>query len=293
MSFDPNKARMPTSRRRKPWRRIAAQAFQLSVASILALIVLIPVMVSIYGGFRSHSELLREPFSPPSRLHVENYISVLQNSSFWRMMGNSAFIGIMTVLITLLLSAPSAYVFARIRFRFREFFYNFFILGFFFPLAVALLPLYLIIRDLRLLDTHWAVILPQVAFGLPFNILVLRRFFAQIPRELEEAAIIDGASYIQMLVYIFLPLMRPALAAVSVLIFIGSWNSFFWPLLVLNTESRYTLPLGVMQFSTQYGGLDLGRVLAYVSMAMIPALIFYLFAERHIVTGLTAGALKR
>lgn len=280
-------------RRRLLSGRFLSQAVMVTVASVLAFIVLVPIVVAVYGGFRSHAEILREPFSLPSRLYVENYTEVLKSRSFWRLLWNSTFIGLVTTFGTVLLATMAAYVFARMRFAGKELFYNFFILGFFFPMAVALLPLYLIIRDLKLLDSHWGVILPQIAFGLPANILILRRFFVQIPRELEEAAVIDGASYLQMFFYIFLPLMRPALAAVSVLVLVGSWNSFFWPLLVLNTEAKYTIPLGVMQFSTQYGGLDLGRVLAYVTLAMVPALVFYLFAERHIVTGLTAGALRR
>lgn len=294
MSMLPGQTLVTSSyRQRLLSRRLLPQAAKVTVALVLAFIVLVPIVVAIYGGFRSHAEILREPFSLPSRLYVENYTEVLKSRSFWRLLWNSTFIGLVTTFGTVLLATMAAYVFARMRFVGKELFYNFFILGFFFPMAVALLPLYLIIRDLKLLDSHWGVILPQIAFGLPANILILRRFFVQIPRELEEAAVIDGASYLQMFFYIFLPLMRPALAAVSVLVLVGSWNSFFWPLLVLNTEAKYTIPLGVMQFSTQYGGLDLGRVLAYVTLAMIPTLVFYLFAERHIVTGLTAGALRR
>ncbi len=255
----------------------------------LVLLVLLPIAVAVFHGFRSHAEILRDPFSWPSRWRAENYTSVLTSPGFWQMLGNSAFVGFATTLGTVFLSSMAAYACARIRFAGREALYLFLILGLFFPMGVALLPLYLIARDLRLLNSLWGVILPQIAFGLPVNMVILRRFFVQIPLDLEEAATLDGASYLQQFWYIFLPLMRPALAAVSALNFIGSWNAFFWPLLVLNSESKYTLPLGVMQFSTQYGGLDLGRVMAYVTLSMIPAIIFYVFAERHIVAGLTAG----
>lgn len=274
--------------RRSPRRLLAPLARGLLMTP-LALLALLPIGIAAFHGFRSHAEILRDPFSWPSMWHVENYTSVLGSPLFWRMLGNSALIGLATTLGTVLLSSMAAYAFARIRFAGREALYQFLILGFFFPLAVALLPLYLIIRDLKLLDSPWGVILPQIAFGLPANILILRRFFAQVPLELEEAAALDGASYLQQFWYIFLPLMRPALAAVSALSFIGSWNAFFWPLLVLNTEAKYTIPLGVMQFSTQYGGLDLGRVMAYVTLSMVPTILFYLLAERHIVAGLTAG----
>lgn len=279
-------------RRRRSMRRIVRRVLLVILASALAFFVLVPVGVAVFGGLRTHAELLRDPFSWPSEWQVQNYTSLLSSGDFWRMVLNSVVIGLGSTFGVLVLSTLAAYVFARLRFPGKEVYYNFFVLGFFFPMAVAILPLYLIVRDLKMLDTFRGIILPQIAFGLPSTILILRRFFAQVPRELEEAALIDGASYLQMFFYIFVPLMTPALSAVSVLSLVGSWNSFFWPLLVLNTESKYTVPLGVMQFSTQYGGLDLGQVLAYVSLSMVPMLIFYLFAERYIVAGLTAGAFK-
>lgn len=142
-----------------------------------------------------------------------------------------------------------------------------------------------------MINTYSGIILPQVAFGLPATIVLLRGFFGQIPREIEEAASIDGASIMRMFFSVVLPIMRPALAAVAVLIMVASWNAFFWPLLVVNSERLFTLPLGVMQFSSQYS-TDYGRVLAFISVSMIPALIFYFVAERQIVAGLTAGAVK-
>ena len=156
---------------------------------------------------------------------------------------------------------------------------------------MAILPLYITLRQIHLIDSLWGIILPQVAFGLPGNILILRGFFATVPRELDEAAALDGCSPIGFFWRILLPLMRPALAAVAVLTMVASWNSFFLPLLVLNSEKLYTLPLGIMQFQGQFG-TDWARVLAFVSIALAPTIIFYLFAERHLIAGLTAGAVK-
>jgi raffinose/stachyose/melibiose transport system permease protein len=156
---------------------------------------------------------------------------------------------------------------------------------------VAILPLYITLRQAKLVDSLWGIILPQIAFGLPGTILILRGFFSTVPRELDEAAAIDGCSPAGFFVRVLLPLMRPALASVAVLAMVGSWNNFFLPLLVLNSETLYTLPLGIMQFQGQFG-TDWGRVLAFVSLALVPTIIFYLFAERQIVAGLTAGAVK-
>jgi raffinose/stachyose/melibiose transport system permease protein len=147
------------------------------------------------------------------------------------------------------------------------------------------------IRRLGLTDSLWGITLPQVAFALPVSILILRTFFVSIPVELEEAAYLDGASPFEFYTRILMPLSRPGLSAVAVLTMVQSWNAFFLPLVVLNSESKWTLPLGVMQFNGQYM-TDWARTLAFVTLAMIPAIVFYLFAERQIVAGLTSGALK-
>jgi raffinose/stachyose/melibiose transport system permease protein len=189
------------------------------------------------------------------------------------------------------LASMAAFVFSRIRFRGRELAFAFMTLGLLFPIAVAILPLYLTLRQSGLVDTHWGIILPQVAFALPLNILILRGFFAAVPMELEEAAAIDGCGSVGFFWRILLPLVRPALAAVVVLTMVASWNNFFLPLIVLNTEALYTLPLGIMQFQGQYGS-DWARVMAYISLSLVPTIIFYLLAERQIVAGLTAGAVK-
>jgi raffinose/stachyose/melibiose transport system permease protein len=256
-----------------------------------AVIVLVPVATAVMNGFKKNAELLLSPFSLPEEAQTHNYTDVVTSGPFWRQLANSLLVTGATSVGVVSLSAMAAYVFARLQFRGRELLYNFFTLGLLFPAAVAILPLYLTVRDAHLIDTYWGVILPQVAFGLPGTIIVLRGFFAQVPREIEESAAIDGASMLRVFFYIVLPIMRPALAAVAVLGMVASWNAFFWPLLVINTESLYTLPLGVMQFSTQYS-TDYGRVLAFISISMIPAITFYLLAERQIIAGLTSGAVK-
>ncbi len=265
--------------------------FQYLVGGIVALIVLIPLVATVINGFKSNADLLLNPFGPPRSWQLENYASVLRSEGFWRQLWNSTFIMVATALGVLVLASMAAFVFARMQFRGRELLFNFFMLGLLFPMAVAILPLYITLRQVNLVDSHWGVILPQVAFGLPTNILILRGFFATIPRELDEAAAIDGCTQVGYFVRILLPLMRPALAAVAVLTMVVSWNNFFLPLLVLNSEELYTLPLGIMQFQGQFG-TDWGRVLAFVSLALLPTIGFYLLAERQIITGLTAGAVK-
>lgn len=264
---------------------------QYLVGAFVALVVLIPILATILNGFKTNADLLVNPFSLPETWQWGNYIGVLQSASFWRQLLNSTIVMVATAAGVVVLSSMAAFVFARMEFRGRELLFNFFTLGLLFPLAVAILTLYISLRQANLIDSLWGVILPQVAFGLPGNILILRGFFGSIPRELDEAASIDGCTPVGFFVRVLLPLMRPALAAVVVLTMVASWNSFFLPLLVLNSEQLYTLPLGIQQFQGQFG-TDWAKILAFISLALMPTIIFYLLAERQIVAGLTAGAVK-
>lgn len=270
------------------WIAVVAQYL---AAGLFALVVFIPLVVTVINGFKTNADLLAHPFSMPATWELENYASVLRNPSFRQQLTNSTFVMLATTFGVVVLASMPAFVFARMRFRGRELIFNFFMLGVLFPITVAILPLYIALRQANLVDSLWGIILPQVAFALPLNIFILRGFFATVPRELEEAAAMDGCGPAGFFVRVLLPLMRPALAAVAVLTMVGSWNAFFLPLLVLNSESLYTLPLGIMQFQGQFG-TDWARVLAFVSLALIPTVIFYLLAERQIVAGLTAGAVK-
>jgi raffinose/stachyose/melibiose transport system permease protein len=264
---------------------------QYAVALFIAFLVMIPLGMTVFGGLKSTGDLLANPFGWPDRLHWENFGGILADFTFWMQLRNSLIVMLATAAGLLVLSSMPAFIFARIAFPGRAIVVNFFTLGLLFPLAVAILPLYISLRQLTLVNTHWGIILPQIAFGLPGTILILRGFFAALPREIEDAAYIDGCSIFGLFWYVALPLVRPALAAVFVLAMVASWNAFFLPLLVLNQDELWTVPLGIMRFYGQWG-TDWARVLAFVSLTLIPTLVFYLFAERHIVTGLTAGAVK-
>jgi len=165
------------------------------------------------------------------------------------------------------------------------------VFGLLFPSAVAILPLYILVRNLGLEGNLLGVALPQAAFALPLTVVILRPFFRSIPAELEDAARIDGCSTFGFFWRVLLPLARPALATVSVLAIVATWNAFMLPLILLNGADQWTLPLGVMNFSTEYAS-DEARVLAFTVVSLIPAVVFYAFAERQLVGGLTSGAVK-
>ncbi len=168
--------------------------------------VLIPLVMTVFGGLKTTGDLLSNPIGWPDRLHWENFDGILQNPSFWLQMRNSLFVMLATALGSVFLSSMPAFIFARTPFPGRELVFNFFTLGLLFPLAVAILPLYISLRQLNLIDSHWGIFLPQIAFGLPGTILILRGFFASLPQEIEDAAYIDGCSTFGFFWYVALPL---------------------------------------------------------------------------------------
>lgn len=260
------------------------------VAAVVAALTLGPVLYGAVGGFRSNEQLARDPAGLPDPWVFDNYRGVLTNDSFWGYAFNSTAIAVITTVVTVLCGVMAAYPLARYRFRFREPLFMVFVLGLLFPLAVAIIPLFILVtRNLQLGNTWWGVALPQAAFALPMTVVILRPFLMALPREMEEAALIDGASRVSVFWRIVLPLSVPGMVTVGVLAFVASWNSYLLPLLLLRDEMR-TLPLGVADYSTEHSA-DTAGVLAFTSIAMIPALILFLAMQRRIVNGLQ-GAVK-
>jgi raffinose/stachyose/melibiose transport system permease protein len=274
-----------------PSRRVLTRIALYLVAFGVLAVVIIPLSFSILGGFRSNLQLVEDPVGLPNPWIFENYKAILSSGAFWRQLRNSTVIAMLTVVIVLPAASLAAYVIARYTFRGRELVYGLFTLGLLFPVAVAILPLFIMLRQVGLLSNPLGVALPQAAFGLPIAIIVMRPFFRAIPNELQDAAAIDGCGPFRFYWSVMLPLSRPVLSTIAIITIVGSWNAFFLPLLVLVDPSQHTLPIGVNNISAQFS-TDYARVLAYTSLAMVPALVFYAIAERQIIGGLTAGAVK-
>jgi raffinose/stachyose/melibiose transport system permease protein len=264
---------------------------QYLILSFFVLIVFVPVVMIVIGGLKTRGEFMMRPYTLPIPPRWENYDRILSQPSFWTMLGNSLIVMVATTSGVVLFCSLAAFVFARMKFRGKGLAFNLFTLGLMFPINVAILPVYLVLRQMGLPNHLLGVIIVQIAFQISGNILILRGFFTAIPSELQDAAYIDGCTTFGFFWRILLPLARPALSAVAALTMIVSWNDLLVPLVVIDKESLWTLPLGTMQFQGQYGQ-DLSLIAAFVTLSALPAVIFYLFAERQIVSGLTAGALK-
>jgi len=258
---------------------------------VLAGAVLFPVLATALNGFKDLSELRTNPFGLPHVWMWSNYWSILTGYRYWQVLGNSLLIALFTVALTLIVSSMAAFTFAHLRFFGDKFLLSYIQLGLLFPVATAIVPLFIKIRDLGLLDSYWGIILPQVAFSLAMSVLLIRNAFKQLPSELLDAAMMDGCGYFRYFIYVTLPLSGPILSTVAVISFVGSWNGYLLPLIVLNSESRYPWTLGLMAYQGQYM-TSWQLVLAFITLTILPAIIMFLMAQRYIVAGLTAGAIK-
>ena len=261
------------------------------ILTIVALFILVPIVIIIFGALKTRGEFYTIPYVPPIPPRWGNIIKVVSLPIFWYMMRNSLIIMASTTAIVVTVSALSAFVFSRMKFRGRNIFFNFFTLGLMFPVTIAILPIFLVVRQIGLTNNLIGVILVQTTFQLSISIVILRNFFMEIPSELQDAASIDGCNTVGFFRRILLPLARPSLAAVAALTMVTSWNDLLVPLVLMDKEKLWTLPLGTMQFQGQYGQ-DLSLVAAFLLVSAIPAIIFYIFAQRQLVSGLTAGAVK-
>ncbi|KQM82698.1 carbohydrate ABC transporter permease [Agromyces sp. Leaf222] len=260
------------------------------VGFVVVSLMLAPIAYIIIGGFRTNSQITTDPSALPAPWVFTNYADVLVSTTFWGEVLNSTVAAVVTTVGVVALGLMASYVLARYRFKARGVLYAVFAAGLMFPMTVAITPLYLVVRNLGLMNSLGGIILPQIAFALPTTIIILVPFLRAIPDEIEEAASIDGCSRLGFFWRMVLPLALPGVITVGILAFIASWNSYILPLFILNNEASFTLPLGVQAFASQYS-VDTAKVLAFTSLSMIPALVFFSIFERRIVGGLT-GAVK-
>ena len=257
---------------------------------VLIGVTVVPLLYVFVDGFKSNAQINTSATGLPHPWDTHNYAQMLTSAAFWQPLENSALIAAIATALVIVLGAMAAFALSRYVFQGREGLFLLFAVGLLFPINAAALPLYLLLDKLGLLDNPLGVALPEAAFGLPIAIVILRPFMREIPGELEDAAVVDGATRIGFFLRILLPLSRPALVTVAVLAFVQSWNQYLIPLLVFTSQQRFTLPLAVANFQTEHAQ-NTASILAFTALSMLPALGCFIFAQRHLVGGFT-GAVK-
>lgn len=278
----------PTYRRRK---RISASRVAATViVAILSFTWLVPFAWATITAFKSETEAAATPMTivPKSGFTFDAFAKVLQQGNIPQWTWNSLFTSAAVTIITLTISTLAAYALSRIDFKGRKVMMTVIVASLIVPPPVLIIPLFYQMVSFHMIDTYWGIILPQVI--APAMVFVLKKFFDQIPRELEDAALVDGAGRIRIFWQVVLPLSRPILAAVAIFVFIGAWNNFLWPFIVTNDSSMLTLPVGLQTIKSAYG-IQYAQNMASALLAALPLIVVFLFFQRQIIKGISTTGL--
>ncbi|WP_026424200.1 carbohydrate ABC transporter permease [Actinokineospora inagensis] len=272
----------------------------LSGLSHLALViwagtVILPILWTFLASFKTNTQIFTQPLGLPSSIHWDSWGRAWDKANIGRYLFNSVLVVGLSTAGTMLLGAMAAYVLARFSFRGSRFLYVMFVSGMVFPVFLALVPLFFVVRNLGLLDTYTGLILVYIAYSLPFTVFFLTAFFRTLPSQIAEAAIIDGASHTRTFFQIMVPMAKPGLISITIFNVIGQWNQYLLPIVLLsgNVQDKWVLTQGIANISTNAGyQADWPGLFAALSMTIIPALVIYLIFQRQIQAGLTSGAIK-
>ena len=254
-------------------------------------LVLFPLWTMIVNSFKFKFDIYTDPFGLPKKWNFESYVSVITDGDFFLYFRNSLFVTLGSIFLVLLFGAMASYALVNWKHKASRFLYLFFIAGMMLPIKIGSIRLLQLIKGLGLLNTLWGLFPVYTAMGLPIAVFVLTEFIRQIPAELTEAAVIDGATRNKVFTIIILPLLRPALATVAIYNLIPFWNDLWFPLIFINQDAHKTLLLGVTRLFGQYM-TDWSRILAVLTLSAIPVLVLYLTMSKNFIRGLTAGAVK-
>ncbi|OXM87632.1 ABC transporter permease [Paenibacillus rigui] len=262
-----------------------------TLLAIYAIVTLYPLFWLFMSSFKTNEEFFNSPFSLPQGLQWDNFVRAWEVAGMGISLVNSTIVTVISLALTLVLGALSAYVLARFEFRLRTATMGLLLLGMLIPIHSTLVPLFIIMKKIGLLDTYWALILPYTAFELPLAIFVAAAYLTSIPKEIEEAALIDGTGYWGIFLRMMLPLSIPALSTVAILAFLRYWNDFAFALVFISKPALKTLPLSLSVFATGYA-TDYKLTMAALSIAVLPTILVFLVFQEQIMKGMTAGAVK-
>lgn len=272
---------------------IISQILTNGVLILWAIIVIFPMIWLLYTSFKTDQEIFFSPWTLPAVLQWSNFERAWVEAHIGEYFFNSIVVVIPSIFLTLLLSSMTAYVLARFPFPLNRFFFYVFLSGMLFPIFLALVPLFFLIKDLGMLNTYQGLILVYIAYSLPFSVFFLTGFFKTLPSELHEAGIIDGANQYQVFFLIMLPLAQPGLISIGIFNFLGMWNQYILPLVLISDPARYLLTQGLAyMLYQQFYGSDWSGLFAALTIVMIPTIIAYITFQGQIQKGITVGALK-
>lgn len=258
---------------------------------IYAIISLAPLTLMVGNSVRTSTQMAKEPLGAPWPPDFSGYRKAWVTASFDTFMLNSVLVTVTAVALSTVVSLLAAYAFSRTSSAVFTVIEGLFLSGLMLPVFLAVLPLFFMLDSLGMVSSRWSLILVYAALGIPFSTFVLASFFRQLPRDLDEAARIDGAGSFRVLWNVLLPLVKPAIATVVVFRFVPVWNDFFYPLVLMRDRQAYTLPVGITRFFGEYQ-TDWATLFAGLTMATLPLIVVFLLATKHIVSGLTAGMSK-
>lgn len=264
--------------------------FKIALGLVISIIFISPIIWMLFVSIKPDGFSTNQPmnwFLPP--YSFDNYYNLIFDSLILRWSINSLIVAVATTILTLIITSLAAYAISQMKFRYSKFIFIFFLLGLMIPGEATIIPLYQIARSLNLLDSYTGLILPMIAS--PIGVIILKSFFDGVPTEVVESATIDGCSHFQVFYKIVLPLAKPALAAIGIFTFIGSWNNFLWPYLAILSENLYTLPVGLPVLNSAYSQAYVLPMTAN-AIASIPVIIIFLIFEKQIVRGISFTGLK-
>ena len=291
MSAKTNTMSRTTVSGNRNWKRVVLGIAWHAVMLLTCAVVLIPIVMVFLGSFKTVPEFFDTPYGLPEAFDPFNYIKAWEEANLQRATLNSLIATVLGVLFSTILACLAAYGLARYTFRWRMPLRLLFVGGLVVPVQLIIIPIFVIFRQAGLLGSIWSLVIIYSVLGIPLAVLVMTGFFQALPRDLEEAARIDGASHLEIFWRIMLPLTRPALSAVIILNGVWMWNDFFLGLILLTQEASQTLPVGIMAFRGSYT-TEWGLIFASVCISVAPVVVAYLLLSRQFIAGLTAGSVK-
>lgn len=266
-------------------------ALKYLVLIIFTITCLYPVVWLFLNSFKTNNELLMDPWGLPKSFDVVNYTDAIQEGHIFQYFGNSVIIAVSAVLISVVLSSMASYAIARMHWKLSKAAMNVFLLGMMIPVYAMVIPLFSMFNKMGLLNTHMAVIIPNIAISFPMAIFIMTGFMDSLPKELEEAAVVDGCNIYQIFGKIIMPISKSSVVTVAVVTFINIWNDLLLPQIFLTDSSKMTLPVGLTEFQGQYS-TNYVTMIAAVIITVIPSIVVYIVLHKNIMEGMVAGAVK-